>query len=114
MEAEEEKAVTSRVFRCYGLPHEMVTSFIYLGRLILARDNYWPAVIRNMEKAREVWRRMMIILSREGARPRVYRFFFKAIIRSVLIFGAENWVVTPRMGRALGGFQDQVARQLTA
>ena len=74
----------------------------------------WPAVICNMEESQVVWRRMMMFLSREGARPRVYRFFFKAIIRSVLIFGAETWVVNPRMGRALGGFQDQVARKMTA
>ena len=31
----------------------------------------------------------------------------------MLLFGAETWVVTPRMGRVLGGFQDQVERRLT-
>ena len=46
----------------------------------------------------------------EGAEPRVSRFFFKSIIQSVLLFGAETWVVTPRMGLLLGGFQDQVAQ----
>ena len=30
-----------------------------------------------------------------------------------MLFGSETWVVTPRMGRVLGGFQDQVARRLT-
>ena len=31
----------------------------------------------------------------------------------MLLFGAETWVVTPRVGRVLGDFQDQLARRLT-
>ena len=52
---------------------------------------------------------MSEILSREGARPRLSRFFLKAIVQSVLIFFAETWVFTPRMGKVLGGFQEKVA-----
>ena len=55
---------------------------------------------------------MAIIISREGAEPRVSRFFLKAVVQAVLLFGLETWVVTPRMGRDLGVFQDQVARRL--
>ena len=33
------------------------------------------------------------------------------MVQLVLIFGAETWVVTPRMGQVLGGFKDQVARR---
>ena len=51
---------------------------------------------------------MKKILSREGEEPRVSGFFFKAVVHSVLIFGSETWVVTPHIGRAQGGFQDQV------
>ena len=36
------------------------------------------------------------------------------MIQAVLLFGAETWVVTPCMGTALGGFQTQVVRRLTA
>ena len=35
------------------------------------------------------------------------------MVQVVLLFGLENWAVTPCMGRVLGGFQDQVARRLT-
>ena len=86
----------------------MVTSFRYLGRVILAADYNWTEVVRNLTKTRAMWRRMKIILIREGAEPRVYDFLFKTIVKSVLLFGAETWVVTPRMGWILGGFQDQV------
>ena len=51
---------------------------------------------------------MLHILSREGAVPQVSGFFFKAVVQAVLLFGAETWVVTPLMGKALGGFETQV------
>ena len=35
------------------------------------------------------------------------------MVQLVLVFGTETWVVTLRMGRVLGGFQDQVVRRLT-
>ena len=111
--AEEEREVTVRAFSAYGRPLEMVTSFKYLGRVISATDDNWPAVVRNLDPAKKVWSRMSRILSREGVTPWVYGFFFKAVIQAVLLFGAETWVVTPCMGKALGGFQTQVARQLS-
>ena len=79
----------------------------------MAADDDWLAVVRNVLRARVVWKRMKIILSREGAELWVSGFFFKTTVKAVLIFGAETWVVTPYMGRFLGGFQDQVLRRLT-
>ena len=38
--------------------------------------------------------------------------FFKALVQAVLIFGSETWVLTPRMGRALGIFQQRVTRRI--
>ena len=49
----------------------MVTSFKYLGRVISAADDNWPAVLKNLARARKVWSRMSRILSREGAALRV-------------------------------------------
>ena len=86
----------------------MVKSFNYLGRVILAADDYWPVVIQNMKNRRAVWRRMTIILISEGNRARVYVFFSKAVVHLVLLFGEETRVVTPHMRRVLRGFQDQV------
>ena len=91
----------------------MVTSFIYLGRVILAADDDWTAVVRKLSRARAVWKRMTRSLSREGAAPRVSSFFLKAVVQAVLLFGSDTWVVTPRMGEALGGFQVQLAIRMT-
>ena len=101
--AEEDKEVTVRAFSAYGRPLEMVNSFKYRGGVILAMDDNWMVVVRNLAQGKTVWRRISRIFSREGATPWVSGLFFKAVIQAVLIFGAETWVVTPRMGTAVGG-----------
>ena len=103
--ADEEREVTASDFSAYGRPLEMVTYFRYLRRVILAADDDWPAVVMSLYWEREVWRRMTSILIQEGAAPRVSGLFFKAVVQAVLIFGSENWLVTPLMGKYQGGVQ---------
>ena len=81
----------------------MVTSFKYLGRMISVMDDKWPAVARNPVREKTVLSRILCILSKEGAKPRVSGLPFKAMIQAVMLFGAETWVVTSCMGKALGG-----------
>ena len=69
--------VTSREFNAYGRPLAIVTSFQYLGRVISESDYDWPLVLNNFSRERAVWKRMDVILSREGAELQVSRFFSK-------------------------------------
>ena len=78
-----------------------------------AGDDDWPAVAGNLKKARKSWWRLSRILGREGATVRISGAFFKSVVQQVLLFGAETWVVTPRMERALSGFLHRAARRLT-
>ena len=89
--------MTSRAFMAYERPLKMVLSFKYLGKVLSVSDGDSTAVVQNLTKAKRVWQRMSRILVREGARPRVSVFFFKAVFQSVLLFSAEMWLVTPRM-----------------
>ena len=77
---EEDREVTARAFSAHGRPLEMETSSIYLGRVILEADGGCTAGVRNLYRARAVWRRMACILRREGAALRVSGFFFKAVV----------------------------------
>ena len=52
------------------------------------------------------------MLGREGADPKVSRMFFAALAQAVLLFGAETWVLTPRMEKALDSFHSRVARRI--
>ena len=73
----------------------MVPSCMDLVICLLEADDYWQVVIRNPSKALALWRRMMRILIREGVKPRVSGFFLFSIVQSMLLFGAETWMVTP-------------------
>ena len=103
--AEEEREVTARDFSAYGRPLEMFTSSKCLGRVVLATNYDCLTVVRNLDQAKTVWSRMSRILGREVETPWVSGLFFKAVIQSVLLFGAETWVVTSHMGKSLGGFR---------
>ena len=88
---------TERAFGAYGKPLETVSTFKYLGRVMTAGDDDWQEVVGNLVKAQKIWGRLARILSREGADKRVLGNFFKAVVQVVLLFGAEMWVLTPRI-----------------
>ena len=95
---------TEMAFEVYGEQLQTVPRFKYLGRIPTEGDDDWPAVTGNLEKARKRWVRMQRILSKEVANKQVSGNFFKAVVQQVLLFGAETWVVSPRMERALNSF----------
>ena len=99
-------------FEAYGKQLEAVPSFKYLGRIMTAGDDNWTAVSGNLVKARKSWGRLTRILSREGADKRISGTFFKAVVQQVLLFGAETWVLTPRIERALDSFMHGAAQRI--
>ena len=104
---------TEMAFEVYGHKLKTVPSFKYLGRILTEGDDDCPAVAGNLGKAQKSLGRMQRILSREGANKRVSGNFFKAVVQQVILFGAETWVVTPRMERALNSFIHGAARRIT-
>ena len=86
--------------------------FKYMVRVMTAGDDNFPAVAGNVQKAGKSWVQKLRVLSREGVYPKVLGHFFKAVVRAVLIFGAETWVLTPWMERVQSRFQHRVARRI--
>jgi hypothetical protein len=100
-------------FTVLGTPIERVKEFKYLGRILDESDDDWPALQSNLKKARGKWSRIGRILSSEKAEPRIMATFYKAIIQSVLLYGAESWVLTKRMMQSLRSFHQRCARHIT-
>ena len=48
----------------------------------------------------------------EGENMRVSGKIFKVVVQTVLIFGLEMWVISPRMRRSLVGFQHRVSQRI--
>jgi hypothetical protein len=109
---EDARRATEHVLMARGEPLESVSIFKYLGRLLSSNDDDWPAVHRNLSKARKSWARISRILTRDGATPRVSGMFYKAVVQSILLFGSETWVVTNTMLKALESFHRRVARRI--
>ena len=74
--AAEGVAATERAFNAYGRRVKSVKEFRYLGRILTSTDDDWPAVARNLQKARSTGGRLARILGREGADPKVSRNFY--------------------------------------
>ena len=100
-------------FEVYGEQLQTVPSFKYLGRILTEGEDDWPGVAVNLGKSMKSWGRLHMILSREGATKRVLGNFFKAVVQKVLLFGAETWVVSPRMEQVLSSFIHGAARRIT-
>ena len=112
--AEEELLESLEIaLKAYGEPLETVTLFKYMGQAMTAGDDDWPLVAGNLRKDWKSWTRMTRILGQEGADPRISGFCLNALVQVVLLFGSETWVMTTRMERDLGSFQNKVARQIT-
>ena len=56
----------------------------------------------------------MEILGREGVYKRTAARFYVAVVKSVLLFGYNTWVLTPRLEKALAGFHHQAAWRMAA
>ena len=102
-----------RKFEVCGAPIESVTEVKYLGIILTATNDDWPVVIGKLGKARRSLGRLSRVLGREGADQKVSRAFYIAVTQAVLLFGAETWVLTLRMEKALDSLQSRVARKIT-
>ena len=71
------REITEMNFEAYGKQLEAVHRFKYLGGIMTAGDDDWPAVAGNLLKTRKSWGQMKRILSREGEDKRLSGTFSK-------------------------------------
>ena len=69
-EEEEARVGGELEVKTYEQPLTMVSSFRYLGRNLVATENYWMEAIVNLRKKIWTWARLSHILGREGAEAR--------------------------------------------
>ena len=99
-------------FTIYGEVLQRTATFKYLGRPMSRVDSDWPAMHRNLRRARQKWARASKILGRQGASPKTCGHLYVAVVQSLLLYGAETWVVSPDMLSILSGFHNRCARRI--
>ena len=97
------QASAERSSQAYDRPLTLVSSFNYLGNVLIPPDNDWTSVVGILRISRKKWARMSRILGREGANVQVSGALFKAVDQAVLLFGSNTWVMNPHMGWDIGG-----------
>lgn len=110
---EDSRRAKEQVFSARGVPLTRVSTFKYLGRILSEDNTDWPAVLKNVKKARAKWAMVRKVLVRDQASPRVSGYFYKAVVQSVLLYGSETWVLTAPVLKQLEAFHHGVARQIT-
>ena len=97
----------------YAPPLMSVLSFNYLVRVLSESDENWLEVIQNFWVAQRKWVRLSWAIGQEGEDARASGMFYTMVVQEVLLCGLELWVMYLWIGKALGGFNHLVIRQLT-
>ena len=112
LESEEAEVWFLMALTAYGRPLTAVSAFKYMVRVLSASDDDWPAVIRNLRRARQKWACLSRMLGWEGVYSQTSGMFYTAVVQEILLYGLEAWVMSPRIGKALGGFHHWLIRRL--
>ena len=65
-------------------------SFNYLGQVLHWTDKYWPVVICNIWRSRQVWGRLGEFLRREVVDLIISAKFYRAVVQVVILFGSKT------------------------
>ena len=90
------------VVTAYRIPLALVTSFRYLGRVLLVADDNFPGVLHNLRKAHQKWEWLSRVVIREGVYARTLGRIYVTVVQAVMMYGFDTWVMTPRSGRVFG------------
>ena len=110
----ERRKTTTKPFTINGKEIEWVDHFKYLGRWISKNDSDQKAISENIGKARKRWSTFSRVLIREGATFKTMGIFYKTIIMTVLLYGAETWSLSQKQLSLLKSFHNQCARAITS
>ena len=105
-----EAAVTAALalrqqFSVHGDVLERVEVFKYLGRLLAQNDDDIQAIRAQLRKARATLARVGQVLRAENVPPCIVaKFYKKAVVQAVLLYGSKMWVLLTTALSGLEGF----------
>ena len=87
--------------------------FTYLVHKITYNNSDWAAVYQNLQKYQRRRGILSRVLERTGATVQAGGEMYKAVARSVILYGSKSWVVTRDMLKVPEGFHHWAARHIT-
>ena len=95
-----------------GKPIEIADTFKHLGRVTMEADSDEAVALRNLERARRKWVSMRVVLTRDGAEPKMMVVFCRVVALHTLLCGSESWVPTQDLMQQLRIFHQRRCRGL--
>ena len=78
--------MTEMALTTYRKPLPSVSSFKYLGIVLLESHDNWPAVIRNLRRVRQKWAILSWVIGQEGADTHKLGMFYTMAVQAVLFY----------------------------
>ena len=63
-------------------------------------------------RARLVWGRLGTLLQQEGAYTKVLESFYRAVVKAILLYGSETWVLLASMTNNIEGTHTEFLRMI--
>ena len=110
-----QEAANNVHFQVKGDNIMMVSNFKYLGMVLKSNDDDLTAVENQLAKARGVWGRIGKVIKKQSlSNPRVMSIFYKVIVQTVLLYGAESWVLSTHAKNKINSFHHRCSRYCTS
>ena len=87
--------------------------FKYLGRIMREDDDDTSTIIEQIKKARQSWNDIARILKPECVNAISMAKPYLAIVQSVLLYGADSWIINSRNWKHLKSFHKRAVRHMT-
>ena len=68
-------------------------------------------MVHNLRRVQQKWAQLSRVLEREGVNSCTSGRICVAVVQAFLLYGLETWVMTPHIGRLLGGFHHRYGLQ---
>ena len=106
------KKYVENVFKVKHMTFEKVNSFVYLGTLITADNNTSAEINNRITLANRNYFGLENILKAKNINRKCKVIIYKTLIKQVLMYGAEIWVLSKADELCLGVFERQILQRI--
>jgi hypothetical protein len=106
------KKYVENVFKVKHMTFERVNSFVYLGTLVTADDNISAKINNRITLANRSYFGMVTMLKAKNINRKHKVTIYKTLIKPVLMYGAESWVLSKAHELCLGVYERKILRRI--
>ena len=93
-------------------PLDPVVVFPYLGHMFSYNNRDWATLHHNLHKARRQWEMVEKVVPKTGEMVWASVMLYKSVVKSLLLYRSESWLVMGLMIKVIEGFFHRVARRI--